>query len=150
MGNVYATVAQFRVTSVLAKALINVPDAVIQQALNAKAGTIDGYLQNQFVLPVIPFPSNIDPNPWPYDIMQLNIDLATPLVLQLRGLNPSGQDQEVLNQRAEETRFTIKGLMARTYRPVFYADSSANQTVASPQAYPMPSSWDVLNPRCRW
>jgi hypothetical protein len=147
MGNVYATVAQFRLTSVLWKAFINVGDDVIQGALNAKAGTIDSSLQSQFVLPMLPFPP--PNNPWPYDIQQLNIDLATPLVMEIRGLNPSATDMQVLQGRLKEAKAVLSTIVGRTYFPVFYGDSSTRPSPPSPQAYPMPSVFDVLSPYWR-
>lgn len=139
----YATVQQFRTTAVLAKALINVPDDVIQPVLYAKARNINGYLKSQFLLGQSPLPPLIA---WGDDIQQLNIDLAVPLVMQIRGLNPQNQDMTVLKDRLVECNRMLYDISKRIYVPDVIDYANPPDVAPSPQAYGMPSSFDVLAP----
>lgn len=129
----YATLTDLANYGLSSAALAGFEDAQQTAALQAASDEADGYLRNQYTLPLLE---------WTTDLNIKVCKIAAETLICSRGFNPDGSD-EVYIQQASMARQWLRDVSAKKTTPGF-TDSSPNSSegvtsATSPKVFSQPS-----------
>lgn len=131
-GTVYATRTDLNQIGILAQALVNVPTAAQDEALQAASAVADSQLQGQYILPIIN---------WSYDLVRAVCAIAAWDCLTVRGYSPQAQGDQNIRLRYEDAMAWLDRVSKGQESPAYITDSSV---AAGGQTLPPPADGSVV------
>lgn len=139
-GTRYASQTDLTRIGLVGAALVNVPSAALDEALDAASAIADSYLQGQYVLPL---------SQWGYDLVRAVCAIASWDCLTARGYNPQSQGDQNVYKRFQDALTWLDEVSKGTQTPINIIDASTVGTATDGSAVTEIESGSVVSTQVR-